>query len=85
MLQSYLGIMVPKSALCQKNLVIGEYGVMDKIDYQEKLWQQKGRKIIEVSEEDSDVEDDGSEGETNIADDNTESYVGQVERIYFDV
>ena len=35
-------------------------------------------------EEDSDVEDDDSEGETNIADDNTESDVGQVERIYFD-
>ena len=36
-------------------------------------------------EEDSDVEDDDSEGETNIADDNTESDVGQVEIIYFDV
>ena len=35
-------------------------------------------------EEDSDVEDDGSEGETNITDDNTESDVGQVEIIYFD-
>ena len=35
-------------------------------------------------EEDSDVEDDDSEGETNIADDNTESDVGPVERIYFD-
>ena len=42
MLQSYLGIMVPKSAFCYKNSelenffcknVIGEYGVMDKIDY----------------------------------------------------
>ena len=42
MLQSYVGIMVPKSAFCQKNSelenffcknVIDEYGVMDKIDY----------------------------------------------------
>ena len=35
-------------------------------------------------EEDSDVEDNDSEGETYIADDNIESDVGQVERIYFD-
>ena len=34
--------------------------------------------------EDSDVEDNDSEGETYIADDNIESGIGQVERIYFD-
>ena len=39
----------------------------------------KGKKDHEDLEEDSDVKD-----ETNIADDNTESDVGQVERIYFD-
>ena len=41
--------------------------------------------MVAKGKKDSGVEDDDSEGETNIADDNTESYVGQVERIYFDV
>ena len=69
-------------------IVIKEYGVKDKIDY---VVPHDGsnmvaylRKINEDLEEDSDVEDDDSEGETNIADDNTESDVGQVEIIYFD-